>query len=65
VNGGKRHRTKVGREEVLTQKFVVLWSSETGAKSSYNGVLDIGLDSPEPRGDGSSKGSVDVGIGGR
>ncbi len=33
--------------------------------TSYNGVLGIGLDSPETGGDGNSAGSVDVGIGKR
>jgi hypothetical protein len=57
----EKHRMKVGREEVL----VALWSSEACTESSYNGVLGVGLDSPETRGDGSSAGSVDVGIGKR
>ncbi len=44
---------------------MTLWSSETNTESSYNGVLGIGLDSPEIGGDGSSAGIVDVGIGKR
>ncbi len=42
-----------------------LWSSKASTESSYNGVMGIGLDSPETGGDGSSAGSVDVGIGKR
>jgi hypothetical protein len=45
--------------------YPMLWSSEASTESSYNGVLGIGLDSPETGGDGSSAGSVDVGIGKR
>ncbi len=42
---------------------MTLWSSESSTESSYDGVLGIGLDSPETGGDGSSAGIVDVGIG--
>jgi hypothetical protein len=38
---------------------------EADTESIHNGVLDIGLDSPETRGDGSSVGNVDVRIGKR
>ena len=41
---------------------MALWSSEASTEPSYNGVLGIGLDRPETGGDGSSTGSVDVGI---
>jgi hypothetical protein len=44
---------------------VALWSSEASTELSYNGVLSIGLDNPETGVDGSSEGSVDVGIGKR
>ncbi len=44
---------------------MVFWSSEGNTESSYNGVLGIGLDSPETGADGISVGSVDVGIGKR
>ncbi len=44
---------------------MTLWSSEARTESSYNGFLGIGLDIPETGGDGSSAGSVDVGIGKR
>jgi hypothetical protein len=42
-----------------------LSSGQVKQAQSHNGVLDIGLDSPETGGDGSSAGSVDVGIGKR
>jgi len=51
--------------ECKAQELVALWSSEAGAKSIHNGVLDIGLDNPETRGGGNSAGSVDVEIGKR
>ena len=40
MNVGRRHRTKVGREEELGKKNG--WRSGQ-VKSTYNGVLDIGL----------------------
>jgi hypothetical protein len=42
---------------------VTLWSSEDDVRSSHNGVLGIGSDSPETGGDGSSVGNVDVSMG--
>ncbi len=51
---------KSGGKKCSAQKLVTVWTSETGVKSSRNGVLDIGLDSPETRGCRSSEGNVDV-----
>ena len=53
-----RRKTNTGTDGA--SELVTLWTSETGAKSSRNGGLDIGLDSPETRGCRSSEGSVDV-----
>jgi hypothetical protein len=44
---------------------MALRSSEDTTESSHNGVLGIGLDSPEIGDDGRSAGNVDVGIGKR
>jgi hypothetical protein len=59
---------KVPRSEVkveLHTEVLGLAAPRSQAVTRHNGVLDIGLDSPETRGCGSSAGSVDVGIGKR
>ena len=40
--GGDTERRLDGKKS-WAKKWVTLWTSETGSKSTYNGVLDIGL----------------------